>query len=37
MLDVLEFFPRDANAWKEKGWKEKGRWGFLQDFDIKTE
>lgn len=32
LFDVLEYFPKSANAWKEKGWKEKGRWRFLKDF-----
>ncbi|KAK3722160.1 hypothetical protein LTR37_002593 [Vermiconidia calcicola] len=32
LLDVLELFPRAANDWKTKGWKEKGRWRFLVDF-----
>jgi hypothetical protein len=29
--DVLEMFPADLNAWKEKGWKEKGTWAFLDE------
>lgn len=32
LLDVVEFFPKSANAWKEKGWKERGHWRFLGDF-----
>ncbi|KAK6530723.1 hypothetical protein TWF281_007562 [Arthrobotrys megalospora] len=30
--DVLEVFPKTANGWKKKGWKEKARWRFLGDF-----
>ena len=26
---VVDFFPRDANTWKEKDWAEKVRWKFL--------
>jgi hypothetical protein len=29
LLDVLDFFPKDINDWKEKGWKEQGHWRFL--------
>ncbi|KAF3910619.1 hypothetical protein ABW21_db0204352 [Orbilia brochopaga] len=29
--DVLELFPRRANEWKEKGWKERARWRFLKE------
>ena len=32
LLDVVDFWPNTANDWKEKGWKEKGRWKFLKDF-----
>ena len=28
---VLEFYPRDANAWRENGWGKRGRWRFLKD------
>ena len=27
---VVELFPRSANNWKKKGWKEKCRWTFLE-------
>ncbi|KAF3931938.1 hypothetical protein ABW20_dc0101267 [Dactylellina cionopaga] len=30
--DILEVFPKSANHWKEKGWKDKSRWRFLQEF-----
>ncbi|KAH8803591.1 beta-lactamase-like protein [Xylogone sp. PMI_703] len=32
LLDVVEFFPKSANEWKKKGWKDAGRWRFLEDF-----
>ena len=32
LMDVIDFFPKEANQWKEKGWKEAGRWRFLEDF-----
>jgi len=32
LKDVIEFYPKPANSWKAKGWKENGRWQFLVDF-----
>jgi hypothetical protein len=32
MLDVLDFFPKDVNQWREKGWGQKSRWMWLRDF-----
>lgn len=32
LLDIIDFFPKSANNWKEKGWKEASRWRFLEDF-----
>ncbi|OJI99599.1 hypothetical protein ASPVEDRAFT_128900 [Aspergillus versicolor CBS 583.65] len=32
LLDVIDFFPSRVNEWKRKGWKEAGRWRFLEDF-----
>lgn len=29
---IAEFFPKSANDWKSKGWKEKTLWNFLADF-----
>ncbi|KAK1974557.1 metallo-beta-lactamase superfamily protein [Colletotrichum cereale] len=29
---VVDLFPKGANEWKRKGWKESGRWLFLGDF-----
>ena len=37
LLDVVDFFPREANGWKAKGWKEEGRWRFLGDFQRAVE
>jgi hypothetical protein len=43
IVGVVDFFPRTANQWKEKGWKQKSLWGFLADlsaaasvFDVDT-
>lgn len=30
--DEITLFPKAANEWKAKGWKEKTRWTFLEDF-----
>lgn len=32
LLPVLDFFPKYINDFASKDWVEKGRWGFLQDF-----
>jgi len=32
LLEVVDFFPKFANDFKEKGWVEEGRWLFLKDF-----
>ncbi|PCH06477.1 Hypothetical protein PENO1_001160 [Penicillium occitanis (nom. inval.)] len=32
VLDVVDLFPKSANEWKNKGWKEKALWTFLEDF-----
>ncbi|KDN64770.1 putative metallo-beta-lactamase superfamily protein [Colletotrichum sublineola] len=32
LYGVMEYFPKGANEWKQKGWKERGRWLFLGDF-----
>jgi len=31
---VADLFPRSANEWKQKGWREKSMWKFLEDFEI---
>ena len=28
---IMDYFPKQANSWHSKGWKEKGRWPFLND------
>ena len=32
LLDVIDFYPKKANQWQEKGWKKAGQWRFLEDF-----
>lgn len=32
LKDVVDFYPKTANSWKEKGWKGVGLWRFLSDF-----
>jgi glyoxylase-like metal-dependent hydrolase (beta-lactamase superfamily II) len=32
LLEVVDFFPEEANGFVEKGWVREGRWGFLKDF-----
>jgi glyoxylase-like metal-dependent hydrolase (beta-lactamase superfamily II) len=29
---VVDFYPQDANDWKQKLWRKEGRWRFLIDF-----
>ena len=29
IFNIVDFFPRTANDWKKRGWKEKGRWTYL--------
>lgn len=36
VLDVIDFYPKAANEWKERGWKEQSFWRFLRDFDTGT-
>jgi glyoxylase-like metal-dependent hydrolase (beta-lactamase superfamily II) len=31
LVGIIDFFPKDANAFREKGWVEEGRWTFLKD------
>ncbi|KAK3714720.1 hypothetical protein LTR37_007700 [Vermiconidia calcicola] len=33
LYDMVEFYPKVANGWSQKRWKEEGRWRFLRDFD----
>jgi glyoxylase-like metal-dependent hydrolase (beta-lactamase superfamily II) len=30
--DVVDFFPKAANQWYEKGWRDQVFWKFLEDF-----
>ena len=32
LVGVVDFYPQNANAWREKGWAREGRWAFLGDF-----
>ena len=32
LKEVMDLYPQSANEWKRKGWKAKGRWRFLADF-----
>jgi len=32
IVGVADLFPKEANAWKAKGWREKTLWTFLRDF-----
>lgn len=32
LVGVVDFYPKPANEWMAKGWKEKSRWGFLGQF-----
>jgi hypothetical protein len=32
LLDAVNFFPKEPNHRKAKGWKEEGRWRFSKDF-----
>jgi glyoxylase-like metal-dependent hydrolase (beta-lactamase superfamily II) len=29
LADVVDYYPKTANGWKSRGWKEKGLWRFL--------
>ncbi|CUA69259.1 hypothetical protein RSOLAG22IIIB_08383 [Rhizoctonia solani] len=32
LLDIVDFFPKTLNDWKEKKYREKGLWKFVADF-----
>ncbi|KIW12751.1 hypothetical protein PV08_07937 [Exophiala spinifera] len=34
LLDVVDFYPKSANDWLAKGWKQKSLWGFLSDYEV---
>jgi hypothetical protein len=31
LQDTIELFPASLNQWKEKGWKERVIWAFLEE------
>jgi hypothetical protein len=33
LLECVDLFPLPANAWKEKNWREKTLWTFLEEFE----
>lgn len=33
LLKSVDFFPLSANGWKEKKWREKTMWAFLDEFE----
>jgi hypothetical protein len=37
LFDVVEFYPKSANQWKEKEWAREGQWRFLSEFKAGTE
>jgi glyoxylase-like metal-dependent hydrolase (beta-lactamase superfamily II) len=37
LAGVVDLYPETANAWMEKGWKERSRWGFLSSFAATVE
>jgi hypothetical protein len=32
LCDVIDLYPKKANDWMAKGWKERSRWGFCSTF-----
>ncbi|KAF2432376.1 hypothetical protein EJ08DRAFT_630622 [Tothia fuscella] len=32
LIDVVEFYPKGANDWYQKGWAKTGHWRFLADY-----
>ena len=34
LREVVDFFPKTANAWKEKDWGRVGHWRFLNQLEI---
>ena len=32
--DGVEHFPKNLNAWKEKGWGRKLKWAFFRDLEV---
>jgi len=37
LFDIVDFYPKSANDWRKKGWKDEGRWRFLRDYDTSGE
>jgi glyoxylase-like metal-dependent hydrolase (beta-lactamase superfamily II) len=37
LAGIVDLYPKTANAWTEKGWKEQSRWGFLGSFAVTVE
>jgi glyoxylase-like metal-dependent hydrolase (beta-lactamase superfamily II) len=37
LAGVVDLYPKTANAWMGKGWKEQSRWGFLSSFAVTVE
>lgn len=37
LLKVVDFYPKTANDWYKKGWKETTRWAFLGEFELGAE
>lgn len=37
LFDLVDFFPKTANGWSQKRWKQEGTWRFLRDFDTGSE
>ena len=32
LIPVVDWFPKGSlNSWKEKGWKERSKWGFVNE------
>lgn len=34
LLDIVDFFPKNLNAWKEKNWGKLGHWRFLGQLKV---
>lgn len=32
-MEVGDVYPKTANDWQAKGWKDQSRWGFLGELD----
>ena len=32
LMNVVEFFPKTANNWRNEGWARDSKWAFLKDF-----